>query len=105
MIKHFQENDFVELFLDCPIYIGEEQGGELIFKREYDNGLSLIMYIDVYGEKIELSISFTNQNIATFSSNVDEVQIESFSIYLMLSDKKIAEVFMEPYPYLSIHGQ
>ena len=27
MIKHFQENDFVELFLDCPIYIGEEQGG------------------------------------------------------------------------------
>ncbi len=94
MIKHFQENDFVELFLDCPIYIGEEQGGELIFKREYDNGLSLIMYIDVYGEKIELSISFTNQNIATFSSNVDEVQIESCSIYLMLSDKKIAEVFM-----------
>lgn len=42
MIKHFQENDFVELFLDCPIYIGEAQGGELIFKREYDNGLVFV---------------------------------------------------------------
>ncbi len=105
MIKHFQESDFVNLFLDDPIYIGEEQGGELIFKRGYDNGLSLMAYIDIYGGKIELGISFADLNIAIFSSKVDEVQIESCSIHFILSNRKIAEVLIEPYPYLSIHGQ
>ena len=63
MIKHFQENDFVELFLDCPIYIGEEQGGELIFKREYDNGLSLIMYIVTKAMELFLMCMFMEKKL------------------------------------------
>ena len=58
MIKNFQESDFIDAFQDLPIYIGNDQSGEMIFKREYSNGLSLTTYLDIYGEKIELTISY-----------------------------------------------
>ena len=35
MIKNFQESDFIDAFQDLPIYIGNDQSGEMIFKREY----------------------------------------------------------------------
>ena len=56
MIKNFQESDFIDAFQDLPIYIGNDQSGEMIFKREYSNGLSLTTYLDIYGEKIELTL-------------------------------------------------
>ena len=33
MIKNFQESDFIDAFQDLPIYIGNDQSGEMIFKR------------------------------------------------------------------------
>ena len=54
MIKNFQESDFIDAFQDLPIYIGNDQSGEMIFKREYSNGLSLTTYLDIYGEKLNL---------------------------------------------------
>ena len=67
MIKNFQESDFIDAFQDLPIYIGNDQSGEMIFKREYSNGLSLTTYLDIYGEKIELTISNPGQKINTIS--------------------------------------
>ena len=52
MIKNFQESDFIDAFQDLPIYIGNDQSGEMLFKKDYSNGLSLIAYLDIYGEKL-----------------------------------------------------
>ena len=84
MIKNFQESDFIDAFQDLPIYIGNDQSGEMIFKREYSNGLSLTTYLDIYGEKIELTISYPGQNITTFSSHIERVEIKSNVIHFTL---------------------
>ena len=33
MIKNLQVSDLVEIFQDIPIYVGDEEGGEIIFKK------------------------------------------------------------------------
>lgn len=34
MIKNLQVSDLVEFFQDIPIYVGDEQGCEMLFKKE-----------------------------------------------------------------------
>ena len=52
MIKNFQESDFIDAFQDLPIYISNDQSGEMLFKKDYSNGLALIAYLDIYGEQL-----------------------------------------------------
>ena len=102
MIKNFQESDFIDAFQDLPIYIGNDQSGEMIFKREYSNGLSLTTYLDIYGEKIELTISYPGQNITTFSSHIERVEIKSNVIHYIHLDKCVAELQIEPHLFLKV---
>lgn len=104
MIKNFQESDFIDAFQSLPIYIGDNQGGEMIFKKEYDNGLSLTTYLDIYGEKIELIISYPGQNITTFSLHVERIEIKSDAIYFIYLDERIAELQIEPHLILKVYG-
>lgn len=104
MIKNFQESDFIDAFQDLPIYIGNDQSGEMIFKREYSNGLSLTTYLDIYGEKIELTISYPGQNITTFSSHIERVEIKSNVIHCIYLDKCVAELQIEPHLFLKVLG-
>ena len=104
MIKNFQESDFIDAFQDLPIYIGNDQSGEMIFKREYSNGLSLTTYLDIYGEKIELTISYPGQNITTFSSHIVRVEIKSNVIHCIYLDKCVAELQIEPHLFLKVLG-
>ena len=104
MIKNFQESDFIDAFQDLPIYIGNDQSGEMIFKREYSNGLSLTTYLDIYGEKIEIIISCPEYPITTFSSRIERVEIHSDVIHFICCGQCLAELQIEPSPFLKVHG-
>lgn len=104
MIADFCETDFIELFLDLPTYIGEKQGGELVFNREYDNHMSVTAYFSIYGEMVDLSISYKKcQVIIAFSSHVDQIKLKSGIVQLYYHSKKKAELMLEPYLSLSVH--
>ena len=102
MIKNFQESDFIDAFQDLPIYIGNDQSGEMLFKKDYSNSLSLIAYLDIYGEKIELTISYPGQNITTFSSRIESIEIKSNVIHYIHLDKCVAELQIEPHLFLKV---
>ena len=104
MIKNLQVSDLVEIFQDIPIYVGDEEGGEIIFKKGYHHGLSLTLYLDIYGEKIELTISYPGQNITTFSSHIERVEIKSNVIHCIYLDKCVAELQIEPHLFLKVLG-
>lgn len=104
MIKNFQESDFIDFFQDIPTYIGEKQGGEMIFKKGYHHGLSLTLYFDVYGEKSEITISCPEYPITTFSSRIERVEIHSDVIHFICCDQCLAELQIEPRPFLKVHG-
>ena len=44
MIKNLQVSDLVEIFQDIPIYVGDEEGGEIIFKKVCAEGLTTPPY-------------------------------------------------------------
>lgn len=104
MIKNLQVSDLVEFFQDIPIYVGDEQGCEMLFKKEYPHGLSLTVYFDVYGEKSEMTISCPEYPITTFSSRIERVEIQSDVIHFICCDQCLAELQIEPRPFLKIHG-
>ena len=104
MIKNFQESDFIDFFQDIPTYIGEKQGGEMIFKKGYHHGQSLTLYFDVYGEKIEMAISYLEYPVTTFSSRIERLEIKSNVIRFICRDQSVAELQVEPSPFLKVHG-
>lgn len=104
MIKNLQVSDLVEFFQDIPIYVGDEEGGEIIFKKGYHHGLSLTLYLDIYGEKIEITISCPEFPIATFLSRIERLEIKSNVIRFICRDQSVAELQVEPSPFLKVHG-
>lgn len=104
MIKNLQVSDLVEIFQDIPIYVGDEEGGEIIFKKGYHHGLSLTLYLDIYGEKIEIIISCPEYPITTFSSRIERVEIHSDVIHFICCGQCLAELQIEPSPFLKVHG-
>lgn len=104
MIKNLQVSDLVEIFQDIPIYVGDEEGGEIIFKKGYHHGLSLTLYLDIYGEKIEITISCPEFPIATFLSRIERLEIKSNVIRFICRDQSVAELQVEPSPFLKVHG-
>ena len=71
-------------------------------KKDYSNGLALIAYLDIYGEKIELTISYPGQNITTFSSRIERIEIKSNVIHYIHLDKCVAELQIEPHLFLKV---
>lgn len=104
MIQNVHESDFVELFQARPVYIGDCQGGEMLFSKAYDNGLALTVYLNIYGEKVELTVSYPEQNMTVFSSHIERVEIKSNAIYFIHRDKRLAELQLEPHLFFKVYG-
>ena len=81
MIQNFIEADLIELFSSLPVYIGDKEGGEMLFERKYDNDISLLIYFNVYEEKVEMIISKNENSIVSFFTPTDRINIMSNSVF------------------------
>ena len=78
MIQNFIEADLIELFSSLPVYIGDKEGGEMLFERKYDNDISLLIYFNVYEEKVEMikkhaELLFKNKPEKISKKNIDKI--------------------------------
>ena len=104
MIQNVHESDFAEFFQARPVYIGDCQGGEMLFSKAYDDGLVLTVYLDIYGEKIELAVLYAEQNMTVFSLHVERIEIEPNAIHFIRQDKRLAELQLEPHLFFKVYG-
>ena len=102
MIQNFIEADLIELFSSLPVYIGDKEGGEMLFERKYDNDISLLIYFNVYEEKVEMIISKNENSIVSFFTPTDRINIMSNSVFFGFNGKRVAAVQINPSPLLSI---
>ena len=89
MIQNVHESDFAEFFQARPIYIGDCQGGEMLFSKAYDDGLTVL---------------YSEQNMTVFSLHVERIEIESNAIYFIRQDKRLAELQLEPHLFFKVYG-
>ena len=102
MIQNFIEADLIELFSSLPVYIGDKEGGEMLFERKYDNDISLLIYFNVYEEKVEMIISKNENSIVSFFTPTDRINIMSNSVFFGFNGKRVAAVQINPSPLLLI---
>ena len=102
MIKNFIEADLIELFSSLPVYIGDKEGGEMLFERKYNNDISLLIYFNVYEEKVEMIISKNENSIVSFFTPTDRINIMSNSVFFGFNGKRVAAVQINPSPLLLI---
>lgn len=76
----------------------------MLFSKAYDDGLVLTVYLDIYGEKIELTVLYSEQNMTVFSLHVERIEIESNAIYFIRQDKRLAELQLEPHLFFKVYG-
>ena len=102
MIQNFIEADLIELFSSLPVYIGDKEGGEMLFERKYNNDISLLIYFNVYEEKVEMIISKNENSIVSFFTPTDRINIMSNSVCFGFNGKRVAAVQINPSPSLLI---
>ena len=102
MIQNFIEADLIELFSSLPVYIGDKEGGEMLFERKYNNDISLLIYFNVYEEKVKMIISKNENSIVNFFTPTDRINIMSNSVFFGFNGKRVADVQINPSPLLLI---
>lgn len=102
MIQNFIEADLIELFSSLPVYIGDKEGGEMLFERKYNNDISLLIYFNVYEEKVKMIISKNENSIVSFFTPTDRINIMSNSVFFGFNGKRVAAVQINPSPLLLI---
>ncbi|MPQ44729.1 hypothetical protein [Clostridium tarantellae] len=58
MYIKYGEYDMLELFNSEPVSIGSIETGELIYSYRNNNDFSLILYINVYAQLSEITLSY-----------------------------------------------
>ncbi|WP_250277172.1 hypothetical protein [[Clostridium] colinum] len=89
----FYDDELIDFFINEPIFIGEYEGGELIFYDTDKVGIKLCLTIDTYSKYINLSMSYNE--ISIFEGDihkVDKIVKKSDIIYIYIENKKIIKI-------------
>ena len=86
MYIKYDEYELLELFCNEPISIAEKEAGELIYSFEDYKGFKLIMLMDVYGNKCNVTLTF--QELIVFTCKINEVEsINKINDEMVIRDK------------------
>lgn len=100
MFIEYNENDLLELFLNEPVGIGE-LNEELIYSYKNDMGFSITMYLNVYAQKIELSLSYNDTVL--FNDTIHEVEsIIRINNDLLINSKSEKKLKLKFYPQVGV---
>lgn len=78
----------LEFFENEPIFIGEEESGKLIYSIKNSSSFTLILTMDIYAKKIDISIMHGNNTVfADQFNNIFEIR-KSKDILLIEMEKR-----------------
>ena len=102
MIAHFDESEWIGLFLDLPACVGPPEAGVMIFSRRYGHGVELVAAVDAHAGEVSLSVSCEGNTVAHYACRTDRVETDAGAIRFYRRGILLAEVLVEPYPCLTV---
>ncbi len=89
MFIRFDDLDMLEFFEEDPVPIGDYEEGNLIYSLEDKLGFKLILTLDTYSKKIDISVTYNDNIIFTGEySEVLEIKKADNNLIVYLSDNK-----------------
>jgi hypothetical protein len=86
MYIKYDEYELLELFCNEPISILEKEAGKFIYSFKDNKGFKLIMLMDVYENKCELTLTFKESIV--FTCKINEVEsINKVNDNMVIKDK------------------
>lgn len=72
MYIKYDEFELLELFCNEPVSIGDLEAGELIYSLKDNKGFEIVMFMDIYRKKCEVTITY--QQLTVFTCNIENVE-------------------------------
>lgn len=101
MYIKYDEYEMLEVFNSEPISVGSVEEGELIYLYKDNQDFSVTLFMNVYAQLAELTISY-KENIV-FNSNIKEVKtIEKVEGALIIDSSDEKRIKLKFYPQVGV---
>lgn len=101
MYIKYDEYEMLEVFNSEPISVGSVEEGELIYSYKDNQDFLVTLFINVYAQLAELTISY-RENIV-FNSNIKEVKtIEKVEGALIIDSSDEKRIKLKFYPQVGV---
>lgn len=101
MYIKYDEYEMLEVFNSEPISVGSVEEGELIYSYKDNQSFSVTLFINVYAQLAELTISY-KENIV-FNSNIKAVRaIEKVDGALIIDSSDEKRIKLKFYPQVGV---
>ena len=101
MYIKYDEYEMLEVFNSEPISVGSIEEGELIYSYKDNRDFSVTLFMNVYAQLAELTISY-KENIV-FNSNIKEVKtIEKVEGALIIDSSDEKRIKLKFYPQVGV---
>lgn len=101
MYIKYDEYEMLEVFNSEPISVGSVEEGELIYSYKDNQDFSVTLFMNVYAQLAELTISY-KENIV-FTSNIKEVKtIEKVEGALIIDSSDEKRIKLKFYPQVGV---
>jgi hypothetical protein len=101
MYIKYDEYELIELFNSEPISIGSIEEGELIYSNKDNKDFSITLFINVYAQIAELTLSYKNN--AVFNCKLKKVvSINKVDKNLIINSEDEKKIRVKFYPQMGV---
>ncbi|AUM95030.1 MULTISPECIES: hypothetical protein [Clostridium] len=101
MYIKYDEFELLELFNSEPISIGNIEAGELIYSNKDDKGFSITLFISVYEQLAELTISY-KKNVIFDCKLKNVISISKIDKNMIINCEDAKKIMIKFYPQMGV---